>query len=258
MPKEPKSFHARARAWTTKNKLHGPSAFPRFVMMAFVERLNQTSDEFIFKGGNLLWLYIKTPRATVDVDFVTKKLADHDSVRKSLEAACSVSDSSIIFSVKTFVSVDRPEGKGAEVTIAYKTTEGQENTFDLDVVYAVPSATTSILSPLTDKETIVVVTMENIVADKLSAAHRYGSGNTRMKDFDDLWRIAILKPNLIKWPDLNSILASRSIAGFVDDNWITTAMGRAWQAHVRRNPGLPADLRKLMQTVNEWLRQGLG
>ena len=257
MPKEPKSFHARARAWTTKNKLHGTSAFSRFVMMAFVERLNQTSDEFIFKGGNLLWLYIKTPRATVDVDFVTRTLADHDSVRKSLEVACLVSDSTITFSIKTFVNVDRPEGRGAAVTIAYKTTEGQENTFVLDVVYAVPTAMTNIASPLANQETIIVVTMENIVADKLSAAHRYGSGNTRMKDFDDLWRIALFKPNLIKWIELKQILTSRSIAASVDDTWITTDMSRAWQSHVGRNPGLPADLRSLMQTVNEWLHLGL-
>jgi hypothetical protein len=31
--------------------------------------------------------------------------------------------------------------------------------------------------------------MENIIADKLSARQQFGSGNTRMKDFDDLWRI---------------------------------------------------------------------
>ena len=257
MPKAPTSFHARARAWTTKNQLHGPSAFPRFVMLAFVERLNQTSDEFVFKGGNLLWLYIKTPRATVDVDFVTRTLADHVSVRKSLEAACVNGDNGITFSIKTFVSVDRPEGQGAAVTMAYKTAEGQENTFDMDVVYAVPTAITSIASPLAEKETIVAVTMENIISDKLSAAHRYGSGNSRMKDYDDLWRIAQFKPDLIKWPELKEILTSRSIATSVDEGWITTQMGRAWQAHVRRNPGLPAELQEVMKVINAWLKEGL-
>lgn len=69
------------------NNLHGPHAFLRFVMLVFVERLNQTSDEFIFKGGNLLWVCIKTPRATLDVDFVTRSLSDNVSVPKRMASA---------------------------------------------------------------------------------------------------------------------------------------------------------------------------
>ena len=104
-------------------------------------------------------------------------------------------------------------------------------------LFGVSTAMTNIASPLANQETIIVVTMENIVADKLSAAHRYGRGNTRMKDFDDLWRIALFKPNLIKWIELKQILTSRSIAASVDDNWITTDMSRAWQSHFGRKIG---------------------
>ena len=77
-----------ARAWILENKLHGPHAFLRFVLLAFVQHLNEVTDEFIFKGGNLLWLYIKTPRSTVDLDFVTKSLISHADVRLKLEEAC--------------------------------------------------------------------------------------------------------------------------------------------------------------------------
>jgi hypothetical protein len=42
---------ARAKAWISRNEPHGPHAFLRFVMLVFVQRLNDGSDEFIFKGG---------------------------------------------------------------------------------------------------------------------------------------------------------------------------------------------------------------
>ena len=72
MAKDNVTFIARGRRWAKENNLHGPKAFLRFVMMTFVENLNAISSDFVFKGGNLLWLYIKTPRTTVDIDFVTR------------------------------------------------------------------------------------------------------------------------------------------------------------------------------------------
>jgi hypothetical protein len=67
MPKDKKakSILAQARLWATRNRLFGTQAFLRFVMFTFVEKINQVSNDFIFKGGNLLWIYIHTPRATV-------------------------------------------------------------------------------------------------------------------------------------------------------------------------------------------------
>jgi hypothetical protein len=67
MTKQNKTFYQKAKSWAARHKLHGHSAFSRYVMMTFVDRLNQVSDEFIFKGSNLLWIYIKTPRSTPDI-----------------------------------------------------------------------------------------------------------------------------------------------------------------------------------------------
>jgi len=80
MLKREKTFYQKAKSWAAKQKLFGQSAFSRFVMMTFVDRLNVVTDEFVFKGGNLLWVYIRTPRATIDVDLVTKTINDHDAV----------------------------------------------------------------------------------------------------------------------------------------------------------------------------------
>ena len=257
MDKKPKNFLAKARSWISKNDLHGPHAFLRFVMLVFVERINRNSDEFVFKGGNLLWVYIKTPRSTVDVDFVTRSFADHESVRKALESICQQKDTNVTFSIKSFTPVETQGALGAAVTVAYRTEAEQENSFDIDIVYAVPSKLTRIPSPLKDDETICVVTLENIIADKLATCHRFRSGNSRMKDFDDLWRISVVTPDLINWKELKEILQERSIPASLDYRWITSQMERSWQAHVKRNHGLPNELRSLMQMVNEWLSEGL-
>lgn len=256
MNKFPKNFLAKARSWITTNKLHGPHAFLRFIILVFVELLNQSSDEFIFKGGNLLWVYIKTPRSTVDVDFVTRSLVDSKLVQKALEDACRQQDSNVIFSIKSFQTIETQGNLGSAVTIHYRTDQGQENSFDLDIVYGIPSNITTIASPLEDSKTIRVVTIENIVADKIATCHRFRSGNSRMKDFDDLWRISVVAPDLINWKVLSKILVDRNIPTFLNLDWISTQMERSWKAHLKRNAGLPIELSALMGMVNEWLKKG--
>lgn len=257
MNKKTKTFFQKAKSWAARQKLVGPSAFSRFVMMTFVDHLNQVSDEFVFKGGNLLWVYIRTPRATVDLDLVTRTMNDHDLVRGALNAVCKADTDQIVFSLKEFKPVETDGAKAAAVVIAYRTSEGQENTFDLDIVYAVPTAATRIQSPLDDEQSITVATMENIIADKLSASKRYGSGNTRMKDFDDLWRISKMDPLTVNWSELKTILESRLIPNQLDPAWVTPNMIQNWSNHCRRNRGLPEDLQQLMDEVNSWLSRGL-
>ncbi|MFW7382164.1 MAG: nucleotidyl transferase AbiEii/AbiGii toxin family protein [Oligoflexus sp.] len=216
MAKKKKTFLALARSWISRNQLYGPHAFLRFVMLAYVQRLNEITDEFVFKGGNLLWLYIKTPRSTVDIDFVTRSLANHQEVRNKLEEVCQKSDGNIQFSIKSFEPVTQQGTIGAAVTIRYVTSEGQENTFDLDIVYAISSSITKIESPIDAEDPIYVATIENIISDKIAACHRFKSGNTRMKDFDDLWRIAMFQPSPVRWDLLREILDSRAISPFLD------------------------------------------
>lgn len=89
MTKEKSTLIAHARAWTQKQGLHGPHAFVRYVMFVFVEALNEADDrEFVLKGGNLLWVLIRTPRSTVDLDFVTRQLRDHQSIKRKLDTFC--------------------------------------------------------------------------------------------------------------------------------------------------------------------------
>ncbi|RYE43291.1 MAG: hypothetical protein EOP48_22995, partial [Sphingobacteriales bacterium] len=184
------NFMSIAKSWLNKKGLHGPHAFLRFVMLVFVQRLNEGRNEFIFKGGNLLWLYINTPRSTIDADFVTRSINSHEEVRKHLEEVCGNNNEQIQFSIWSFIPIEKKNGRGAAVTIRYLTKEGQSNSFALDIVYAVTSAVTTMDSPIDSLSKINVVTIENIISDKLSACQKFKGGNTRMKDYDDLWRIS--------------------------------------------------------------------
>jgi hypothetical protein len=60
----------------------------------------------------------------------------------------------------------------------------------VDLVYALSTDAHEIDSPIHPEIKILSATIENIIVDKISACHRFGSGNSRMKDFDDLWRLS--------------------------------------------------------------------
>jgi hypothetical protein len=161
------------------------------------------------------------------------------------------------FFVRDFKPIESDGTLAAAVVIAFKTSEGQENIFDLDIVYAIPTLSNRIPSPLDGDHKISAVTIENIITDKLSACHRFGSGNTRMKDFDDLWRISKSLAKEIDWRELKNALTSRNIEGRLDLSWINENMTQAWKNLSARNRGLPNDLQILMSEVNSWLKRGL-
>ena len=83
----------------------------------------------------------------------------------------------IFFSVQSFKEIEQERKQGATVTIAYKTEQGANNCFDIDIVYALPCENHEINSPIHKELKIKTATIENIISDKVSACHRFGSGN---------------------------------------------------------------------------------
>lgn len=239
MTKKPNSL-ALAKKWANKNKLVGPQAFLRFVMFHFVEKLSETSDDFVFKGGNLLWVYIATPRATIDLDFVTLKSKSDETVKSRLEKACALSQE-IKFKLIRYKSIVQHDKTGANVTIEYQTDEGAKNQFDLDIVFAIETDTSEINSPVNEDKIILSASIENIIADKLSACHRFAAGNTRMKDYDDLWRLGQSKIELDS-KKLKLITKTRKIPLNLDARWIGPDFERMWKSHRKRYQNLPEEL----------------
>lgn len=245
-----KNFLARSKSWAEKNKLFGPQAFLKFVIFTYVEALNRKSDDFVFKGGNLLWAYIGTPRATVDLDLAT--LAEDDDERiKNILSSVSEADG-IIFYIDKFESIKVADKSGASVTIAYKTEAGSSNKFDIDIAYATPADFEEITSPINPENEIQAASMENIIADKLMTSHRFKRGNTRLKDYDGLWRISISSAS-IDAKKLKALLSERKIEPKLDKGWISGVTESAWKKHRKQYSDLPENLEDLFSKVNTWL-----
>ena len=174
--------------WKKEHYQHGRMAFSRFIMLTFLDGLEKVSDDFIFKGGNLLWHYIQTPRATVDLDLSTITLKSHLEIKTHIEQSFAF-HKEIQFSIKEFKGIQDEDEIGAAITIAYQTNHGQKNQFEIDIVYTLPTDLVKIKSTVSGRS-LTSASIENIITDKVSAAHRFAGGNTRMKDFDDLWRIS--------------------------------------------------------------------
>jgi hypothetical protein len=248
-----KSFLARARSWATSQKIHGPQAFLKFVILNFVECLNESSDEFIFKGGNLLWVYIQTPRQTVDLDLATRNLNNSGKIQSLLKNACALGKTKgIQFNLSNYQIIEDKKG-AASATINYKTDTGAQNSFDLDIVFAVVTDVRQIPSPLETGEDLPAASIENIIADKLAASAQFAAGNTRMKDFDDLWRIYKSKIE-INSKLLTKIVKARKISAELNDQWRNPVMEQDWQRHAKRYKDLPIELKTVFSEVNMWLK----
>lgn len=219
-------------------------------MLKYLDAVQSASNDFIFKGGNLLWLYIKTPRATIDLDFVTKKLNTHLDVRDVLEKANKVYKE-ISFEIKEFRKINEGDREvGCAVIVSFETSLGQKNQFDLDIVYALETDTVQIKSTTSDAN-LIASSIENIVADKISASYQFKSGNTRMKDFDDLWRIA--KVSKVDMKKLEDLLSKRKIPKQLDVNWIEY-LQESWTVHSKSYKDLPKSLSRIFEDINQWLK----
>ena len=237
--------------WKKANNQHGRQAFSRFIMLSFLDGLQSSNSDFVFKGGNLLWHYIKTPRETIDLDLATQTLGSHLEIKIEIEKAIQLFNE-VDFSILDFKEIYNEEGIGSTFTLGFKTSSGQTNQFSLDIVYTLPTDIFIIKSTISGAPS-KSASIENIIADKLSASHKFKSGNTRMKDYDDLWRISRsdLKINSQK---LRTILNNRSIPVELESGWIKY-LEESWKRHSRLYKDIPKDLEVIFNEINEWTRQ---
>jgi hypothetical protein len=246
------SFLVRAKKWSEANNLKGPQGFLRYVMFHFVEKLSESSDDFVFKGGNLLWVYINTPRATIDLDFITLKNNSDQKIKETIENVCQNSEE-IKFTLKLYKTVIQNDKTGANIIIEYQTPEGAKNQFELDIVFAVETDIATISSPIHPDIEIISASIENIILDKFSACIRFGGGNTRMKDFDDLWRLCQSNVEIDKIK-LSSLVKKQNIKLELNKNWIGPDIERAWKNHQKQYSDLPKELAEIFNDINTWIK----
>jgi len=240
-------FLKRARLFIKENKLKSNNGFLKYVILNYVNAVNMISDDFIFKGGNLIWLYIKTPRATIDVDFCTKHINSHKEIKAILNKASNKIDG-INYVLENFEELVRKEQKGAKATIVYATEDGASNKFEIDIVYATPVLNRRITS-IDNKNKIIAASIESIIMDKIDACHRFKSGNTRIKDYDDLYRIITSGVSFNKDTVIDYIKENK-YEPVLDKEWITNEMVKAWHKHLKLYSDLPTELEQLFGAVN--------
>ncbi len=188
-----------------KFNLRSPQIMLLLAQERFLARLCSLDEgkHYIWKGGSLLvrlYSTLPTPRYTVDIDFLLRGM-DIDKTQKTFEKAMSLElDDGFVFSSITNSPMERETpygGERYEITWSFFDKAGGE-TLKIDVctgddVTALSMSEENLfLFPLEKGQglSFQVYPSEFIFAEKLETVFHWGTGNTRIKDFIDLWTLA--------------------------------------------------------------------
>lgn len=251
------------------------------ILERFLTRLSLSpyKEKFILKGGILLAKYIHLGRETQDLDFFIQKLSNTEqSLRSALQAICDVDvRDSFSFEVAKIKTLDHSQlaYTGAEITLqalfgATKTVIRMDLGFGdrVEPIEHPIDLTATSKGPLFESRiSLHCYPKEFIFAEKLETIVFRGGGNTRMKDFHDLY-------SLIYLDVLDSSLAKKAIelvfhhrktppnklpASFGKDAFET--MEKNWSAYrkkIKSKKGalkLPESVEEVVSAVNQWLEE---
>ena len=251
------------------------------ILERFLTRLAKSSykEKFILKGGTLLAKYIHLGRETQDLDFFIQKLSNTEqSLRTVLQAICDIdADDSFSFEVAKIKILDHSQlaYTGAEITLqalfgATKTVIRMDLGFGdrvEPIEHPIDLIATSKGPLFESRISLHCYPKEFIFAEKLETIVFRGGGNTRMKDFHDLY-------SLVRLDVLDSSLAKKAIelvfhhrktplkklpASFGKDAF--DAMKKNWSAYrkkIKTKKGalqLPESIEDVVSAVNQWLEE---
>lgn len=251
------------------------------ILERFLTRLAHSSykDKFVLKGGTLLAKYIPLGRETQDLDFFIQRLSNTEqSLRTVLQAICDVdSNDSFSFEVAKIKILDHSQlaYTGAEITLqalfgATKTVIRMDLGFGdrVEPIEHPIDLTATSKGPLFESRiSLHCYPKEFIFAEKLETIVFRGAGNTRMKDFQDLY-------SLVRLDVLDSSLTKKAVqlvfhhrktpikklpASFGRD--ALEAMEKNWSAYrkkIKSKKGalmLPESIEDVVSFVNQWLEE---
>ncbi len=251
------------------------------ILERFLSRLAKSSckEKFILKGGTLLAKYIHLGRETQDLDFFIQKLSNTEqSLRKVLQPICDLdANDSFSFEVAKIKILDHAQlaYTGAEITLqalfgATKTVIRMDLGFGdrVEPIEHPIDLTATSKGPLFESRiSLHCYPKEFIFAEKLETIVFRGGGNTRMKDFHDLY-------SLVRLDVLDSSLAKKAVelvfhhrktplkklpASFGKDAF--EAMEKNWSAYrkkIKTKKGwlkLPESIEDVVSAVNQWLEE---
>lgn len=253
------------------------------ILERFLTRLAQSSfrDKFVLKGGTLLAKYIHLGRETQDLDFFIQKLSNtEESLRTALQAICDIdAKDSFAFEVAKIKYLDHSQlvYSGAEITLQ-ALFGGTKTVIRMDlgfgdrvdpIEYPINLSATSKGPLFESRISLHCYPKEFIFAEKLETVVFRGGGNTRMKDFHDLYslvRLDVLDRSLAKkavrlvFHHRKTPLNKLPIA--ISDHAIET-LEKNWTSYRRKiktkkgGLTLPESIETAISVLNEWLEENI-
>ena len=251
------------------------------ILERFLTRLARSpyKEKFVLKGGTLLARYIHLGRETQDLDFFIQKLSNTEqSLRIVLQAICEThADDSFAFEVAKIKILDHSQlaYTGAEVTLqalfgATKTVIRMDLGFGdrVEPIEYQMDLTATSKGPLFESRiTLHCYPREFIFAEKLETVVFRGGGNTRMKDFHDLY-------SLVQLDVLDGSLAKKAVELVFHHRKtslqkLPVAFGKgafetlekSWTSYRRKIKAkkgalkLPESIEDVISALNKWLEE---
>ncbi len=158
-------------------------------------------DKFILKGGALLYAHDGfQARPTLDIDFMAKNVSnDMSNIKKIFQEICQIEceEDGVVFDVDTLETSEiaiTKEYRGVRLSlIAHLDTAQQTISMDVgfgDVITPSPQQLAfPALIGTAPGANILAYSLETVVAEKFQAMISLSLGNSRMKDFFDVYQI---------------------------------------------------------------------
>lgn len=251
------------------------------ILERFLTRLARSPyrEKFILKGGTLLARYIHLGRETQDLDFFIQKLSNTEQpLRVVLQAICDIdANDSFAFEVAKIKIIDHSQlaYTGAEITLqalfgATRTVMRMDLGFGdrVEPIEYLMDLTATSKGPLFENRiSLYCYPKEFIFAEKLETVVFRGGGNTRMKDFHDLFsmvRLGVLDSSLanqavqLVFRHRKTALKKLPLVFGMDAFKI---LEKNWTSYLRKIKAkkvaikLPESIENLISVVNQWLEE---
>ncbi len=271
------SIKERLRALARERNLTYDELWHNLILERFLARLSQSKykTNFIFKGGSLLARYIPIGRETKDLDFLVERLKNTEKFLKDVfEDICSIHlDDGFDFETVKIGKLMHPHMNytGIEVLLLAKLGGPQTHIqIDLgfgDVVEAIDhhlDLTSTSKGPLFEsKIQIRSYPKEFIFAEKLETVVQRAIGNTRMKDFHDLYSLISIEGCLnTAYTDKVVVTVFKHRQTSLQklplqfDRETLDVLQSQWQSYQRdlsSNHTLPESIKDVITAINRWL-----
>lgn len=203
MSRSPSSILAKLKNESIKRDIPNQQMITLFLHEEFSRRLSKSKymDKFILKGGFLLYtLGAGDTRVTMDSDYLIKYISnDQENIKKTIQEIIEIGNKAIIFEFEGMERItEQNDYHGLRIKLIGSIGRSKTPFFiDLGVGDVItPEANIIKLETIIegfDEPEIRAYPMETIIAEKLDAILYMMEASSRMKDYYDIYYLAISK-----------------------------------------------------------------